>query len=101
MGVTNGNAALQRMLQNLLKPLRDYADPFVDDVTIVSEDPSMSQEELLEAHKRDATIVPDLLVRHELTGSSDKATIAVRELVVAAHVVGNEQRKPIPKGSGN
>ena len=38
----------------------------------------------------------DLLVRHKLTGSSDKATIAVKEVVFAGHVVGNGQRKPIP-----
>ena len=31
-----------------------------------------------------------------LTGSSDKATIAVSEVVFAGHVVGNGQRKPIP-----
>ena len=46
MGVTNGNAAFQRMLENLLEPVRDCADPFVDDVIIASGDPSMSYEEL-------------------------------------------------------
>ena len=35
-------------------------------------------------------------LRHKLTGSSDKATIAVSEVVFAGHVVGNGQRKPIP-----
>ena len=63
MGVTNGNAAFQRMLENLLEPVRDCADPFVDDVIIASGDPSMSYEELLEAHERDVTRVLDLLVR--------------------------------------
>ena len=96
MGVTNGNAAFQRMLENLLEPVRDCADPFVDDVIIASGDPSMSYKELLEAHERDVTRVLDLLVRHKLTGSSDKATIAVSEVVFAGHVVGNGQRKPIP-----
>ena len=96
MGATNGNAAFQWMLENLLEPLRDCADPFVDDVIIASGDPSMSYEELLEAHERDVTRVLDLLVRHKLTGSSDKATIAVSEVVFAGHVVGNGQRKPIP-----
>ena len=81
---------------NLLEPVRDCADPFVDDVIIASGDPSMSYEELLEAHERDVTRVLDLLVRHKLTGSSDKATIAVSKVVFAGHVVGNGQRKPIP-----
>ena len=47
MGVTNGNAAFQRMLENLIDPLHDCADPFVDDVIIASGDPSMSYDELL------------------------------------------------------
>ena len=85
-----------RMLESLLEPVRDCADPSVDDVIIASGDPIISYEELLEAHERDSTRVLDLLVRHKLTGSSDKATIAVSEVVFAGHVVGNGQREPIP-----
>ena len=96
MGVTNGNAAFQRMLENLLEPVRDCADPFVDDVIIASGDPSMSYDELLEAHERDVTRVLDLRVQHKLTGSIDKATIAVSEVAFAGHIVGNGQLKPIP-----
>ena len=50
----------------------------------------------MEAHERDITRVLDLLVRHKLTGSRDKATIAVSVMVTAGHVVGIRQRKPIP-----
>ena len=42
MGGTNGNAAVQGMLKNLLEPMRDCADPFVNEVIIASGDPSMS-----------------------------------------------------------
>ena len=45
---------------------------------------------------RDVARVLDSLVGHKLTGSSDKATIAVSEVVFAGHLVGNGQRKPIP-----
>ena len=69
MGVTNGNAAFQRMLQNLLERVRDCADPNVDVVIIVSGDPGMSFDELLKAHERDVTRVLDLLVRHKLTAA--------------------------------
>ena len=44
MGV---NAALERMLENFLEPVRDFAVPFVD--------PSMSYDQLLAAHERDIT----------------------------------------------
>ena len=56
----------------------------------------MSYDELQEAHERDVSRVLDLLVRHRLTGSSDKATIAVSEVAFAGHVVGNRQQTPIP-----
>ena len=39
MSVTNGNAAFQRMLENLLEPVRDCGDRLVDDVIIVSRGP--------------------------------------------------------------
>ena len=52
MGVTNSDAALKRMLVELLEPVSDCADHFVDDVIIASGDPSMSYDELLEAHER-------------------------------------------------
>ena len=96
MGVTNGNAAFRGMLENLLEPVPDCAEPFVDDVMIASGDPSMSYVELFEAHERDITRLLDLLLRHKRTGSSDKATVVVREVVFARQVVGNGQRKPIP-----
>ena len=96
MCVTIGNAAFQRMVENLLQLMRDCADSFVDDVIIASGDPGMSYHELPEAHERDVIRVPDLPVRHKLTGSSDKATIAVSEVVFARQIVGNGQRKPIP-----
>ena len=58
MGATKGIAAFQRMPENLLEPVRDCADPFMDDVLIASGDPSMSYEELLEAHERAVTSSP-------------------------------------------
>ena len=96
MRVTNSNAAFERILKNLLEPVLDCADRFVDDVIILSGDRNMSYDELLEAHERDIRGVLDILVRHKLTGSSDKATIAVSEVVFTGHVVCNGQRKPIP-----
>ena len=57
----------------------------------------MSYNELLEAHERDVTRVPGLLVPCKLTGSSHKAAIPVNEVVFAGHVVGNGQWKTIPE----
>ena len=56
----------------------------------------MSYDELLEAYERDFTRVLHLLIRHKIEGNSDKATIAVTEVVFASHVVGRRQQEPIP-----
>ena len=39
MGVTNGNAVFQWMLEILLEPVRDCAEPFADGVIIASGEP--------------------------------------------------------------
>ena len=56
----------------------------------------MTDEEVLAAHEADLRRVLNLLVSLQLTGSADKATIAVNEVQFAGHVVGMGQRKPIP-----
>ena len=95
MGVTNGNAAFQRMVENMLEPVLDCAELFVHNVITASGDPSMRYGELVVAHERDVPRLLDLLARHKLTGSSVKATIAISEVVFAGHIAGDGQRKPI------
>ena len=43
MGAKNGNAAFQRMMEDLLGPVRDCADPFVDDIIIGSGTENMTR----------------------------------------------------------
>ena len=65
------------MLEHLLQPVGDCADPFVEEVIIEPGDPSMSDDGLLESHERDVRRVLDLLARRKLSAGSDKAIIAV------------------------
>ena len=51
MGAKNGNAAFQSMMKDLLQPVRDCADPFVDDIIIGSGTKDMTDDELIEAHE--------------------------------------------------
>ena len=53
MGAKNGNAAFQRMMEDLLGPGRDFADPLVDDIIIGSGTEDMTEDELIEAHEKD------------------------------------------------
>ena len=96
MGCKNGNASFERMLEELLKPVADCADPFVDDIIVGSGTEGMTDEEVLAAHEADLRRVLELLLSLQLTGSADKATITVNEVEFAGHVVGMGQRKPIP-----
>ena len=43
MGAKNGNAVFQRIMEDLLGPVRDCADPFVDDIIIGSGPEDMSR----------------------------------------------------------
>ena len=96
MSAKNRNVAFQRMLEELLEPVRDCADRIVDDVIVSSGTPDMSEEALFKADEAHLIRLLDLLARFQPPGSSDKATIAVREIEFAGHVVGGGLRKPIP-----
>ena len=74
----------------------DCPDRFVDDIIVGSGTEGMTDEEVLAANEADLRRVLGLLVSLQLTGSADKATIAVNEVEFAGHVVGMGQRKPIP-----
>ena len=91
MGCGNGNASFQRTLEDILKPVADCADPFVDDIIVRPDTEGMTDEEVLAAHEADVRRVLDLLVSLQLTGSANKATIAVNEVEFAGHVGGMGQ----------
>ena len=96
MGAKNGNAAYQRMKEDLLGPVRDCADPFVDDIIIGSSTEDMTEDELIEAHEEDLPRVLGELDKHNMVCKPTKASAFVREVEFAGHVVGHGQRHPMP-----
>ena len=96
MGAKNGNAAFQRMMEDLLGPVRDCADPFVDDIIIGSGTEDMTEDELIEAHEKDLRRVLSELDKHHMVCKPTKASLLVREVDFAGHVVGHGQRRPMP-----
>ena len=52
MGAKIWNAAFQRMMDDLLQPVRDCADLFVDDILIVSATEEMIADDLDGAHEK-------------------------------------------------
>ena len=96
MGAKNGNAAFQRMMEDLLGPVRDCADPFVDDIIIGSGTEDMTEEELIEAHEKDLCRVLSELDKHNMVCKPTKALLFVKEVEFAGHLVGHGQRRPMP-----
>ena len=96
MGAKNGNAAFQRMMEDLLGPVLDCADPFVDDIIIGSRTENMTEDELIEAHEKDLRRVLSELDKHNMVCKPTKASLFPREVDFAGHVVGHGQRRPMP-----
>ena len=96
MGAKNGNAAFQRMMEDLLGPVWDCTDPFVDDIIIGSGTEDMTEDELIEAHEKDLRRVLSELDKHNMVCKPTKASLFVREVEFAGHVVGHGQRRPMP-----
>ena len=96
MGTKNGNAAFQRMMEDLLGPVRDCADPFVNDIIIGSGTEDMTEDELNEAHEKDLRRVLSELDKHNMECKPTKASLFVKEVELAGHVVGHGQRRPMP-----
>ena len=96
MGARKGNAAFQRMMEDLLSPVRDCADPFVDDIIIASGTEDMTEDELIEAHEKDLRRVLSQLDKHNMVCKPTKASLFLKEVEFAGHVVGHRQRRPMP-----
>ena len=96
MGAKNGNAAFQRMMEDLLGPVRNCADPFVDDIIIGSGTEDMTEDELIEAHAKDLRRVLSEVDKHNMVSKPTKASLCVKEVEFAGHVVGHGQRRPMP-----
>ena len=96
MGAKNGNASFQRMMGDLLGPVRDCADPFVDDIIIGSSTEDMTEDELIEAYEKDLRRVLSELDKHNMVCKPTKASLFVKEVEFAGHVVCHGQRRPMP-----
>ena len=96
MGAKNGNAAFQRMMEDLLGPVRGCAAPFVDDIINGSGTEDMTEDQLIEAHEKDLRRVLSELDKHNMVCKPTKASLFVKEVEFARHVVGHGQRRPMP-----
>ena len=97
MGAKNGNAAFQHMMKDLLQSVRACADPFVDDIITRSGTEDMTDNKLMEAHEKDLRRVLEVLNKHSMVCKPTKASLFVREVEFAGHVVRHGQPRPVPE----
>ena len=84
------------MMEDLLGPVRDCADMFVDDIIIGSGTEDMTEDELIEVHEKDLRRVLSELDKHNMVCKPTKASLFVKEVDFAGHVFGHGQRRPMP-----
>ena len=77
MGLKNGNAIFQRVMEDVLRPF-DFADAYVDDVIIGST--GETHEELLTNHHRDLRQVLNALKDSSLVADPRKCELFVKEV---------------------
>ena len=93
MGLKNGNAIFQRVMEDVLRD-EECADPYVDDIIIGST--GDTEEELLTNHERDLRRVLGRLEKAQLVAEPGKARLFMREIEFCGHVLREGTRTPAP-----
>ena len=93
MGLKNGGAIFQRLMEWILKPC-DAADPYIDDVIIGSQ--GNTREEALANHDRDLRHALDQCKEHRMLVNPRKAKLFMKKVVFCGHVLSEGRRTPEP-----
>ena len=93
MGVRNGNAQFQRMMEWVLKDL-PYGDMYVDDVIIGST--GETEQELLSNHAKNLDEVLRLFAQHNFIGKLSKASFFSRSVEFCGQILEGGRRRPQP-----
>ena len=93
MGLKNGNAMFQRMMEWVLKDIPN-ANPYVDDIIVGST--GDTKEELLKNHEKDLRAVLETLKVNRLVVDPKKANLFVKEVEFCGHVLRQGERSPAP-----
>ena len=92
MGLRNGNAIFQRVMEEVLSHI-DFADAYVDDVIVGSTADNF--EDLLKKHDQDLRVVFERLKEAGLV-VNEKAQLFVQEVKFCGHILRDGQRFPAP-----
>ena len=93
MGLKNGGAIFQRMMEWVLKKI-ECVDPYVDDVIIGST--GINEEDAIRNHERDVRLVLERLKEHKLLVNPSKAHFFMKQVEFCGHVLKEGKREPAP-----
>ena len=91
----NGNAASLCMMEDHLPLVRDCASPFVDDIIVGSGTEDMTDDKLIQAQQNYLRRALGVLEKHSMVCKLTNATLLVRVVEFARHVVGHRQWRPM------
>ena len=95
-GFTNAGAIFQRVMDFVLHPKRDVADPYIDDVIIGTDETGKSMNEALRNHYQEVRKVLDLLKLHNLVAEKRKCQFFVNKCEICGHILEKGTRRPAP-----
>ena len=92
MGLQNASQQFQQLMEDRLQPVRDIADPYIDDIIIGTW--VGPEEDLLKAHDKDVRRVLELLKGDQFVVGKWK--LFVKEVEFCGHILGGGARRPAP-----
>ena len=93
MGLKNGGAIFQRMMEWVLRDI-PFVSVYVDDVIVGST--GTTEDELLQVHAANLRVDLQRLAEHELAVDPKKAKLFMREVEFCGHLLYKGRRKPSP-----
>ncbi|KAF1313449.1 reverse transcriptase, partial [Globisporangium splendens] len=94
-GLTNAPATFNRCVTQLLRPVRDFAPSYFDDVFIHSRASDAASD--VEVHKEHLRKLLDLMRKHKLYANTQKCMFGVDEIPVLGCFVGKNGVRPDPE----
>lgn len=94
MGLTNAPQQFQQMLDDRLLPVKDVADPYIDDIIVGTRvEPG---EDPIEKHEKDLRRLLDTLKAEKFIVDRKKCKLFVKEVEWCGHILGGGTRRPAP-----
>nr|BAP69009.1 RxLR effector candidate protein [Hyaloperonospora arabidopsidis Emoy2] len=94
-GLSNAPATFNRCVTNLLRPVRDFAPSYFDDVFVHSQ--AMNRKTDEEVHRRHVRQVLTLMRNHKLYADLKKYIFAASEIPLLGYIVDKQAIRPDPE----